>query len=172
VDERAKAEAIPGALGGKESVALTLLAPLTGRVVPLDEVPDPVFSGRLLGDGAAIDPTGDLVVAPVAGEVAVLFPTGHALVLRTYQGQEILIHAGIDSVSAGAFCPLVAAGQQVQPGQPLVRLDPAVLREKARSALSPVLIMNPGPDLQVQVVAGGTVVAGRDPLFQVVRKGT
>jgi len=150
---------------------VTLLAPITGTVVPLDEVPDPVFSGRLLGDGLAIDPTGDLVVAPVAGEVAALFPTGHALAIRTAAGTEVLLHLGLDSSKAkGVFRPLVARGDRVQAGQPLVRVDLAEFRRQARSPLSPVLILDPGEHLRVEVVASGPVVAGQDAVCSLLER--
>ncbi len=143
--------------------AVTLLAPITGRAVPLDDVPDPVFSGRLLGDGLAIDPSGDVAVAPVAGEVAALFPTGHAVALRTDSGAEILLHLGVDSSRArGVFRPLVGLGDRVEAGQPLIRLDLEALRAEARSPVSPLVVLNAGADRQVEVVADGPVVAGRD----------
>jgi len=150
--------------------AVTLLAHITGRALPLDDVPDPVFSGRLLGDGVAIDPSGDLAVAPVAGEVAALFPTGHALALRTDFGAEILIHLGVDSSRAkGVFRPLVAPGDRVEAGQPLVRLDLEALRAQARSPLCPLVVLN-GGDARVEVVATGPVAAGRDPVCRLLER--
>ncbi len=151
--------------------AVTLLAPITGRAVPLDAVPDPVFAGRMLGDGVAIDPSGDLAVAPVAGEVVALFPTGHALALRADCGAEILLHLGIDSSQAkGVFRPVVALGERVEAGQPLVRLDLAAFRAQARSPLSPLVVLNPGADRQVEVLATGPVVAGRDAVCRLLER--
>ncbi|MBP2020100.1 glucose-specific phosphotransferase system IIA component [Symbiobacterium terraclitae] len=148
---------------------VTLLAPISGRAVPLDDVPDPVFAGRMLGDGLAIDPGGDLVVAPAAGEVVALFPTGHALALRTAAGTEILIHLGVDSSKAkGVFRPVVALGDRVEAGQPLIHLDLAALRAQARSPLSPVVVLDPGADRRVEVLAEGPVEAGRDAVCRVV----
>lgn len=156
------------------TAAVTLLAPISGLARPLDDVPDLVFAGRLLGDGVAIDPSGDLVVAPVAGEVAALFPTGHALALRTADGVEVLLHLGVDSSRAeGVFHPLVARGDRVEAGQPLIRLDLAAFRAQARSPLVPLVVLNPGEGRQVQVVASGPVAGGRDAVCRLLerRKG-
>ncbi|BAD39333.1 PTS sugar transporter subunit IIA [Symbiobacterium thermophilum] len=157
---------------------VTLLAPITGRTVPLDDVPDPVFAGRMLGDGVAIDPSGDLVVAPAAGEVVALFPTGHALALRMDSGVEILLHLGLDSSRAkGVFRPVVALGDRVETGQPLIYMDLEGLRAQSRSPLSPLVVLSAGAgaraDVAVEVLASGPVVAGRDVVCRLLegRKG-
>ena len=77
---------------------LTLLAPLDGWCAPLSEVPDPVFSGLMLGDGIAIDPVSGVVKAPCDGEVTTVAVGGHAVGMRSGGGVEILIHVGIDTV--------------------------------------------------------------------------
>lgn len=149
-----------------------LLSPLTGRVVPLDSVPDPVFAQRMVGDGVAIEPTDSVVCAPVAGEVAVLFPSGHALAIATAEGLEVLVHLGIDSSHAPeAFTPQVAVGDRVQAGQPLLQVDWAGLQGKARSVLSPVLILNVPAGSQVETLAQGLVTAGKDPLLRLIPGG-
>ncbi len=77
---------------------LVLLCPLQGWSAPLDEVPDPVFAGRMLGEGLAIDPLGSTLHAPCAGQVLALPDTRHAVTLRSAQGADILMHIGIDTV--------------------------------------------------------------------------
>ena len=132
-----------------------LHSPLRGWSAPLDEVPDPVFAGRMLGDGVAIDPLEGVLCAPCAGEVAVLPGTRHAITLRTDAGQEILMHIGIDTVGLGGegFEACVAAGQAVRPGDPLIRFDLDGLSRRVPSLLTPVLLLgNPAPPVTQQVV--------------------
>lgn len=159
--------------GSRRPGPLLILAPLTGTVVPLDRVPDPVFAQRMVGDGAAIEPSDGRVVAPAAGTITALFPTGHALGLRTDDGLELLIHVGIDSAHAGGvFTPRVAVGDRVAAGQPLLEADLARLAAAARSCLSPVLVTNLGElGARVEVVASGGVQAGRNPLLRVLVQG-
>ncbi|EKP95418.1 PTS sugar transporter subunit IIA [Thermaerobacter subterraneus] len=156
--------------GGGDRRELAVPAPVTGRVVPLEEVPDPVFAERMVGDGMALDPQAGPVIAPLAGTVTALFPTGHAVGLRTPEGVELLIHLGIDSAHAeGAFEALVAVGQQVEAGQPLIRIDLERLKAGARSPLSPVLVTNLDElGGRVAPVAQGTALAGKSVLFRVV----
>lgn len=75
-----------------------IVSPLTGNVRSLENVPDPVFAQKMMGDGFAIEPTDGVVVSPIHGEVVQVFPTKHAVGLRSDQGLEILIHVGIDTV--------------------------------------------------------------------------
>src|SRR5512137_747502 len=94
---------------------LTLKAPLSGPVVPIDRVPDPVFAHRLLGDGVAIDPVSALLLAPCDGVVATIHPAGHAIALTSNGGIEVMLHVGLDTVALGGrgFVPRVAAGRRV-----------------------------------------------------------
>ena len=122
---------------------LTLLAPLAGWSTPLDEAPDAVFAGRMLGDGLAIDPTGSTLYAPCDGELIAVPATRHAVTLRTPQGAEILLHVGIDTVGlAGEGFQLhVRQGQQVQAGDRLLSFDIDLLARRATSLLTPVIVL-------------------------------
>lgn len=138
---------------------MNLLAPLTGRLVPLEEVPDPVFAARLLGDGVAIEPAEGLAVAPLAGEVVALFP--HAVGLRGADGLEVLVHIGIDSSQlSGVFETLVAQGELVEAGQPVIRFDLDRLRQGAPSVLSPVILVALPEGMRVLALPSGEVRAG------------
>lgn len=150
-----------------------LLAPLTGSVVPLDRVPDPVFAQRMVGDGVAIEPEDGRVLAPTAGTVTALFPTGHAVGLRTDDGSEVLIHVGIDTAHAeGVFETYVTVGERVAAGQPLVRADLGKLAAAARSSLSPVVVTNLDErGGRVEILASGRVQAGRHPLLRIRGSG-
>lgn len=158
--------------GSRRPGPALILAPLTGAVVPLDRVPDPVFAQRMVGDGVAIEPADGRVVAPAAGTITALFPTGHAVGLRTDDGLELLIHVGIDSAHAeGVFTAHVAVGDRVVAGQPLLEADLARLATAARSSLSPVLVTNLGElGAEIEVMASGRVEAGRHPLLRIIRR--
>ncbi|MEI2830375.1 phosphoenolpyruvate--protein phosphotransferase [Pseudomonas mosselii] len=125
---------------------IILHAPLAGPQVPLDQVPDPVFSSGTLGDGVAIDPLNDELHAPCAGEVVQLARTGHALTLRAANGAEVLLHIGVDTVQlqGRGFSPLVALGDQVKQGQPLVRFDMDLVAQHCVSLVTVMLVSN-GP---------------------------
>src|SRR6186997_3356153 len=94
---------------------LKLLAPLSGRIWPLECIPDPVFAQKMVGDGLSIDPTDSVLLAPCAGEVIALHAAGHAVTLRAAEGVEILLHIGIDTVSlkGKGLHPLVKPGDRV-----------------------------------------------------------
>jgi phosphoenolpyruvate-protein phosphotransferase len=125
---------------------LTLLAPLAGWSTPLDEAPDAVFAGRMLGDGLAIDPTGSTLYAPCDGELIAVPATRHAVTLRTPQNAEILLHVGIDTVGlAGEGFQLhVRQGQQVRAGDRLLSFDIDLLARRAKSLLTPVILLEGG----------------------------
>src|SRR5579884_4047696 len=104
---------------------LTLVSPLDGWASPLDEAPDAVFAGRMLGDGVLVDPTSETLFAPCAGLVVRAADAWHALTLRTPEGAEILMHVGLETVGlrGQGFTVHVADGQSVAPGEPLLSFD-------------------------------------------------
>lgn len=119
-------------------------SPMQGRMMPLDEVPDQIFAKKLVGDGVAFIPEKDELVSPVAGTVLHIYPTQHALGIRTNEEIDVLLHIGIDtSHLEGAFEAFVKEGDIVEPGQLLIRFDLPLLREKAKSLATPMLITNP-----------------------------
>jgi glucose PTS system EIICBA or EIICB component len=121
-----------------------LAAVANGRVMSVSEVPDPTFAEKVLGDGYAIDPTDGLISSPAKGEITTVFRTNHALGLKTDSGQEILIHVGIDTVKLDGrgFRMLVQPNQRVNIGDPLIEFDMDVVRQEAKSLITPVLITN------------------------------
>ena len=125
---------------------LTLVAPLAGWSTPLDESPDEVFAGRMLGDGLAIDPTGTTLYAPCDGELVAIAATKHAVTLRAAQGTEILLHVGIDTVGLGGegFELHVREGQHVRAGESLLSFDLDLLARRATSLLTPILVVEGG----------------------------
>ncbi len=150
----------------KNEPTLTLVAPLTGIVVPLDEVPDPVFSQRLVGDGVAIDPLSQVLMAPCAARVLQVHRAGHALTLET-NGIEIMMHIGLDTVNlkGAGFTPHVRAGDEVRPGDHLISFDADYIATHARSLLTEIIITSTD---RVSVVRArsGVVSAAQDPLLE------
>ena len=147
---------------------LTLLSPLRGWCAPLDETPDEVFAQRLLGDGVAIDPTGDTLHAPCDGEVVSVAASRHAVAVRAENGAEILLHVGIDTVAlAGTgFRALVAPGARVKAGDALLSFDLDLLARSAKSLITPIVITN-GDRFTVEGVQADRRVEVGDVLMQV-----
>jgi len=145
----------------------TLLAPLDGWALPLAEVADPVFADGLAGDGVAIDPTGDLVSAPCAGEVLWPARAPHAVSLRTATGLTVLVHVGIDTVGLdpGVFRRLVEPGAQVAAGEALLRFDLDAIARRARSAVTPIVLGTDGAATITSRVLQRAVRAG-EPLLE------
>ena len=147
--------------------ALEIVAPFDGWCAPLDEVPDPVFAGRLLGDGLAIDPTSGIVAAPCDGEIMALPASGHAVSIRGLHDVELLIHIGIDTVHLGGrgFDPRVKAGARVKAGDELIRFDLNVVARGAKSLMTPIVVTSDGAILQNRRGAG--LVRAGELLFAV-----
>lgn len=143
---------------------IPIFAPLDGTVVDLETVPDEVFAQKLAGDGVAIDPSGQLALAPVAGNLVKLFPGGHAFGIDAGLGIEVIVHIGLDTVElkGEGFENIATEGQPVQAGDPIVRFDRKTIERTGRVILSPVVSSGAGTIVRR---ASGTVEAGRDVLF-------
>lgn len=126
------------------------IAFMSGQVLPLENVADQVFSTKMMGDGFAIEPTEGKVVAPVDGEIAVAFPTGHAYGIVTKQGVEILLHLGIDTVEldGAGFEPQVKVGDKVKAGDTLALMDLEAIRA-AGKPLTSMLIFTSGQSVNL-----------------------
>jgi phosphocarrier protein FPr len=123
---------------------LELKAPMDGVIFPLEQVPDPVFSQKMVGDGVSIDPTGQLLSAPCDGTVSQIHRAGHAVTLTTDDGIELMMHIGLDTVQlkGEGFTPKVTQGQAVSSGDPLIAFDADFLATHAKSLLTQVLVTN------------------------------
>lgn len=143
-----------------------LAAPLTGRVVPMEDVPDEAFAAGILGKGIAIEPTEGLVQAPADATVATLFPTGHAIGLITDKGVEMLIHIGMDTVQmeGRGFEALVKQGDAVKKGQPLIRFNIEEIKQAGHPVVTPVLVTNPANYTDVVTTAKERIQAGENLL--------
>lgn len=145
---------------------LTLLAPLSGILLPLEQVPDPVFAQKMVGDGMSLDPTSNELLAPVAGRITQLHEAHHALTIASDAGPEILLHIGVDTVllKGVGFSPLVQQGDRVAAGQVLIRFDADAVALGARSLLTQIVVAN-GESVTHIAPARGRVVAGQDILM-------
>jgi PTS system glucose-specific IIA component len=141
-----------------------VLAPLDGMVVDLESVPDEVFALKMAGDGVAIDPLGEVAVAPVAGQLVKLFKGGHAFGIAVAGGVELIVHLGLDTIEleGEGFEKIAVEGQVVQAGDPIVRFKRAIIEAAGKVILSPVVSCGEGTIIQR---ASGTVKAGHDILF-------
>lgn len=141
---------------------LDIIAPLSGVLVSLSNVPDPVFAKKMVGDGVSLDPTSALLLAPVAGVITLLHTAHHALTITTAGGIEVLVHIGLDTVlqKGKGFTAKVKQGESVEVGQPLIAFDADHIACKARSLLTQILIAN-GERVRRMTPASGLVEAGK-----------
>ncbi|MGN8342174.1 phosphoenolpyruvate--protein phosphotransferase [Pseudomonas sp. SMV71] len=126
---------------------LQLLAPLSGVLMPLDSVPDPVFSSRVVGDGICIDPTSQTLCAPLAGVIGTLQDSAHAVSVTADNGVQVLMHIGLDTVNLAGkgFTSRVIMGQRVEAGQPLIDFDADYIALHARSLMTLMLVVSGEP---------------------------
>ncbi|MGX9254901.1 N-acetylglucosamine-specific PTS transporter subunit IIBC [Pantoea ananatis] len=156
-------------LNSEKRVITTLVAPVSGEIVPLDAVPDEAFASKAVGDGVAIKPSDKRVVAPIAGTVVKIFNTNHAFCLESENGVEIVVHMGLDTVALGGqgFTRLVEEGAQVTAGQPVLEMDLDYLNAHARSMISPVVVSNIEDFSGLTLLTQGQVIAGETPLYEI-----
>lgn len=116
-------------------------SPMSGTVLELCQVPDPVFSSKMMGDGFAVELQDSDVVAPFNGTVLSTFPTGHAYGLVSDDGLEVLLHIGLDTVELNGkgFHPMVKIGDHVKQGDVLLNLDLHEIRDHGKSLISPII---------------------------------
>jgi glucose PTS system EIICBA or EIICB component len=137
-------EVNPEALQTEHKGEDIFVSPIKGEIKPITDVPDAVFSGKMMGDGFAIVPSEGTIVSPVDGKIVNLFPTKHALGLLSDSGREILIHVGIDTVNlkGQGFETLVKENDRVEKGQPLLKVDLDFVKENAPSIMTPIVFTN------------------------------
>ena len=156
----------------EEGKKILFLSPLTGRSVSLEEVPDPVFSQKIIGDGMAVIPSDGRIVSPVDAQVVSVADTAHAYGLKTEDGIELLIHAGLETVSLKGECfkVHVKQGDTVKAGDVLAEMDLKFLEERKLNPITPVLICG-GMEGKILVKSQpGQVEAGKSELLAVAAK--
>lgn len=130
--------------GRKKKTGISVFAPVEGRLRKIEDVPDPVFAQKVLGDGFAVDPTDGKFVAPVAGELVLLADTLHAYAIRSDEGLEILVHIGIDTVKlkGEGFSSTASVGDRVAVGDVIVTVDLATVAARVPSMMTPLIVTN------------------------------
>ena len=147
---------------GDVGVTTEIFSPLTGTVVALSDVPDPVFGKGIMGPGIAVEPSGNTAYAPGAGTVIAAQPTGHAYGILLDTGVEVLIHVGLDTVKlkGEGFDVHVAKGDRVEAGTPLVTFDRAVIEKAGYPLITPIVVLNAKKFGAVDMSGSGEIVAG------------
>jgi PTS system glucose-specific IIA component len=152
------------------SSALEIIAPLSGEIVNLEDVPDEVFAAKFCGDGIAIKPTGDKMVAPFSGTITKIYETNHAFMIESDTGIGLLVHFGVDTdlLKGEGFMRVAHEGSHVKAGDTIIEFNLAWLEENAKSTLSPVVISNMD-DIKELTKLLGSVVAGSTPILRVTK---
>lgn len=141
-----------------------LVSPLKGKVIALDKVKDPVFSSGAMGQGIAIEPSEGKLYAPADGEVAALFPTGHAIGIKTNSGAEILMHIGMDTVELDGegFKTLVTQGEKITAGQLLTEFDIDLIKKHDKLTVTPIVITNSADFSKIEFSTKKQIQVGDD----------
>lgn len=146
-----------------------LLAPVDGEAVELACVKDPVFAEKMLGDGVAIVPSGDQVVAPANGRLSFLMDTGHAFGMKLDNGMEVLVHIGIDTVElkGRGFKALVLPEAKVHAGEPVIQMDRTLIRQAGYDDTTMLLVANHREFQEMKCMGRGRVQAGKTVMISV-----
>ncbi|MCM8709649.1 PTS glucose transporter subunit IIA [Clostridium sp. SYSU_GA19001] len=145
-----------------------LVAPVDGKVIDLTEVPDPVFAGKLVGDGIAIDSTGDIIVAPADGKLSVIFGTNHGFGIVLNNDAEVLVHIGLDTVAleGKGFERLVREGANVKAGDAVIKINREYIISEGYSLITLVLFTNLETLKDIYGNIGAKVKAGTDVILE------
>lgn len=147
---------------------IEIFSPLSGEIVPIEDVPDVMFAEKTVGDGIAIKPTGHKIVAPCNGTIGKIFETNHAFSIESDSGIELFVHFGIDTVElhGEGFTRIAYEGQQVKRGDTIIEFDLAVLEAKAKSTLTPVIISNMD-EIKELIKLNGPVILGETLIMRI-----
>ncbi len=149
---------------------LEILAPLSGEIVNIEDVPDEVFAQKICGDGIAIKPTGDKMVAPFSGTITKIYETDHAFMIESDDATELLVHFGVDTdlLKGEGFKRFAHEGSHVKAGDTIIEFDLALLEKIAKSTLSPVVISNMD-EVKELTKFSGSVVEGSTPILRIIK---
>lgn len=145
-DNQTKEKEVPAQSSSLDNNEETVYAPFSGKVIPLSEVPDEVFSSGAMGQGLAIEPTENKLHAPFNGTVVMVAPTKHAIGLRSESGVELLVHIGLDTVNLNGepFTLKVTDGDKFKKGDILIEFDQDFVHSKGLTTITPIIITNSG----------------------------
>lgn len=165
--EEVSPEALQNEIDGEEII----VSPLKGEIKPITEVPDQVFSEKMMGDGFAIIPMEGTVVSPVDGEIENLFPTKHAIEIKSDTGRELLIHVGIDTVNlkGQGFEMLVLENDRIVKGQPLLKVDLDYIKKQATSIITSIVFTNLKEGERVVITKSGLVDHNQEGIIKIIK---
>jgi PTS system glucose-specific IIA component len=144
-----------------------LISPADGDIIELSEVPDEVFSQKMVGDGIALVPRSNTFIAPVAGTITKIFTTNHAFSIQTKSGIEVMVHIGLDTVElqGEGFKRLAQEGESVTAGKPIISADLEFIQSKGKEIVTPI-VMNHEKDLEISLECAPVVREG-DTILEV-----
>ncbi len=147
-----------------------IIAPLSGEIVNIENVPDVVFAEKIIGDGIAIKPSGNKMVAPFRGTIGKIFETNNAFSIVSDTAIEIFVQFGVDTelLKGEGFKRVAEEGDYVEVGDSIIEFNLAILDEKAKSTLSPVVISNMDEIKELSKFTG-SVVAGSTPILRITK---
>lgn len=156
---------------GHKKVEGFMVSPMSGKMVSVREIPDEVFSEKIIGDGAAVIPDDNVIVAPISGEVVQVADTGHAFCIRSDDGLDVLLHIGVDTVNmkGEGFESFISTGQKVKAGEKIGTADIKLIEEKGYPLHSAVLITNM-QDIENMETYSGEAQAGETKLISYKKK--
>lgn len=152
---------------------IELKAFVTGNVMKIEDIPDPVFAEKMMGDGIAIVPAEGSIFSPVNGDIMHVFPTKHAISIKTANGAELLIHIGLETVSMNGegFTVHVTEGKTVKVGDALITVDLDMVKKRAKSTVIPIIITNTSDMLNIdKPILSGKVTAANDTILAITAK--
>lgn len=148
---------------------LHLYAPVNGKTIDLAQVPDKVFSGKMMGEGIAFSVTGSLICAPCSGKLIMIADTLHAFGIETDSGAQVLVHIGMDTVNlqGKGFKKLTVQNSRVKPGQPIIEIDKETLEHEGVDLTTPLIVTN-SDEYKVTVCEAGKEVSTGDIVITVI----
>lgn len=146
----------------------SLVASISGEIVNIEDIPDVVFAEKIVGDGIAIKPNGNVLVSPCDGQIGKIFETNHAFSLECTSGIEVFVHFGIDTeeLKGEGFKRISEEGKIVKKGDSIIELDLQLLEEKAKSTLTPIVISNMD-EIKELIKYSGSVISGKDIIMRI-----
>lgn len=158
--------------GNETSKNIEVFAPITGEYIEIENIPDPVFAQKMMGEGFGVKPTEGVVVSPISGVVDNVFPTKHAIGLKADNGLEVLVHIGLDTVQLNGegFKTFVESGDHVKVGDKLVEFDIDYIDQNAKSSISPIIITNTDQTETLSITDSAHVTKGETKVIDVTVK--
>jgi glucose-specific phosphotransferase system IIA component len=146
-----------------------IYSPLTGKVLPLEEVPDPVFAQKIVGDGIAIEPSSNIAYAPMDGIISAVVKGGHALTIKDEDGLEILVHIGIDTIKlkGDGFRCFVKEGDRVRKGEKIIEFDMEKIEKAGLPIVSPIVVITQNCEISSLIPFGQLAQAVETTILKV-----